>query len=388
MKHILKTLFYIILVFAFNSCETERTKATPESNGFTATNVITPTTLVLVPANDSNVFNKISWTKVDNGVNSISTYKIQIADHLKDPNFLNPAEYVGSGLSANSHSRTCQLTNLEINKLINLLPSFTCNQMNIDIRIKSMLGTSDANSFNQYSNKLNFLVTGYPTIKPILAFVLNTSNPANGSKLKASAYTTTNDFEGYTFLQAGNYKFYQPDACGSFTTSTVLGQGGTSGTLVANGTDIVIPTTGHYLIKVNLASATKTYSIKYFKGFSLFGTAKGFPGAAAVPMTDANNNNEWKLTIDLLKGKLYKFKAQDWTAALLGTPPAIPSGAAGTTIISILGTSSDPNGLEEVTVGADITVPGTSGSGSQKYNITIDVSNPRDYTYKAEINNN
>ena len=392
MKNILKSLFLLNFIFTLNSCEKDIIKITPTNNGFKTETVIAPSTQVLTFANKTDIFNKISWTKVDNGVNSVSSYKIQITDHLKDPNFLNPSEYSGAGIISNNNVRTCQLTNLELNNLINSLPTYSCGQMNIDIRVKSMLGTNNNDSFNQYSNIINFLVTGFSTSKQQLAIVQTGVTPADSPILKSSAFNNNTNFETYTYLTAGNYKFYQPDACGDFTTPTIIGKGSANGNLAINGTDINIATTGHYLIKANLTA--NTYSLTEYTAIGAFGKATRaglfFPGnAPTVPFIYDNVNKEWTLIMDLITGQSFKLKAIRYSGpltvpsatAVFPKPDFVP--ATGSTTFTIFGKGSTENILSDG--GADIIVPGiVSLTETTKYRITVNVNNSRTYTYKLE----
>jgi hypothetical protein len=89
----------------------------------------------------------------------------------------------------------------------------------------------------------------------------------------------------------------------------------------------------------------------------------------------------------LFKGRKFKFKSNDWTAALSGNPPSVPSGA-GTTVISTLGKGSVAGTVVEMNTGGEITVPGTDDGTKVKYDVILDVSNPRNYTYSLVINPN
>ena len=194
------------------------------------------------------------------------------------------------------------------------------------------------------------------------------------------------------------YKFYKPNPCGEFSSPTVYG-GGSGGSIVegSSASSITISTAGYYLVKVNLSAADApapgikalTYSTKYYKAIGIFGLAvRNNPGSAnAVPMIEENKSNVWKLTIDLFTGRKFRFKSNDWSAPLTGTPPSVPPGA-GTSIISILGGSTG-NSLVEVTgTSGEITVPGTSDGTKQKFDIIVDVSKPRNYTYSLILNKN
>ena len=175
--------------------------------------------------------------------------------------------------------------------------------------------------------------------------------------------------------------------------------GTSSGDAIVEGSEassINVATSGHYFVTVNLnteGTGARTFKLSYYKAFGIFGTAIRTVGSVnMVPMSDDNNTNVWKLTIELFKGKLFKFKSSDWTAALTGTPPSVPS--ASSTIISTLGGAGIPisAGVESSLFdfgaslpGKDIKVPGDNDGTKQNYEVIIDVSNPRNYTCKLTI---
>ena len=400
MKNIFKILFLLLIVFTLNSCEKERDKATPISNGFTFSTEIAPSTSLITPANSNSVFNKVVWTKADNGVNGVVDYKFQLADHDKDPNFLRPVEYSGSGLIFNNDVRSCKLTNLELNSLLNSLETFVCGQMNIDIRIKSTLGTSDINSFSQYSNVINFLVTGYSTKIPELQF----TNGTTTAKLASTSYLKLNDFEGYCYLTSGNYSFKRPDACGSYTNAVTLVD--SAGVLSTSGNAISL-SSGYYYIKADLIGST--YSVKPYTSFGIIGTAtrNGIGTNYFVPMSAVSTNgNLWTVTIDLIPGNKFKFRNALWTGnpttptpinvpgsnppTTVQNPSYIPNSSV--TILNTLGKSLIPNELvyEDIAniTATEITATGTYTTqfNRKNYTLTIDVSNPRAYTYTLKAN--
>ena len=400
MKNILKITFFAFLLLTIGSCTNDKNPIAVANGVVLRDKSTAPPPAVLLPANNALVYNITEWDKADYGVSTGAPgqmYSIVISDHDKDPNFTNEVEYTGIGI-ATAPDRNCTLTVKEFNALLNKLPTFQCGQMKIDYRVKSTLGKSE-NAIIQYSNPILLTVTAYSTAKQILSFAKSSATAATAPKLLSSIYDKENDFEAYLYLEPGDYKFYRPDACGSFASPTVYG--GSAGAVVAGNaaSSITIKTAGHYLVKANLsptALATTTtlaplsYSVKYYKAFGVFGLAvRSNPGSTnAVPMVDTDNKNIWKITIDLFKGRKFKFKSNDWTAALIGTPLSVPPGI-GTTIISTLGGSSIPNELVEVLgTAGDITVPGTSDGTKQKYDIVIDVSKPRSYTYTLLLNPN
>lgn len=387
MKNKIKSILCFSALLALGACATNDKEPIASPNGFELRKDATITSAaVLAPANDADTFAAFTWDESDNGMPTVASYSLVVSDHDADPTYIDAVAYTGNGITVTPESRACTLKNIEFNALMNRLPSFSCGVMNIDVRIKSVLGIN--NELVQYSNPITFAVNGYSTALPILGLVKDGANAETSPRLLAQNFTSLSTFEGYFYLEAGSYKLYRPDACGSFASPTIYG--GTAGMLTAGvaAPSMTVATAGHYLVKADISPAGMTYSIKFYKGFGLFGTAKGTLGSAnAVPMTDADNSNIWKLTLELFKGRKFKFKSNDWTAALSGNPPSVPSGS-GTTIISVLGKGTIANSVIELTTGGEITVPGSDDGTKVKYDIVLDVSNPRNYLYSLEVNPN
>jgi hypothetical protein len=390
MKNIIKTLFFALLISSISSCENDK-EPIATTNGFELrkdVTIVAPT--VLTETDDALTFTKLEWDEANYGVETFATYKLYVFDKDNDPNLERGVEYEGTiGSPDNVNDRTATLTVEEFNDMMNKLKPFKCSQMNIDIRIKSILGivTSSSTPLEQYSNPITYSVTGYPKSLPLLAFVKdgNSTNVSTEPKLAASAAGVNTNYEGYMFLQPGSYKFYKPDACGDFTGAPAYG--GATGTINtdASAPSIVVTTAGHYLVKANLA--LNTYSLSQFTTFGVFGLAtRATLSGNQVPMDYDAPNKIWKLTVDLRKGYKFKFKSNLWTGALvvpaLPNPPYAPGTA--TSAVSILGKIVDGQ-LEENSVAAsgEITVPGSATDNTrQKYYIELNVSNPRKYTYK------
>lgn len=387
MKNKLKSILCFSALLALGACATNDKEPIASPNGFELRKDAAITTAtILAPSNDADTFAVFNWDESDNGIPAVASYSLVVSDHDADPTYVNAVTYTGNGIAVTPETRVCTLKNNEFNALMNQLPSFNCGIMNIDVRIKSVLGIN--NELVQYSNPITFAVNGYSTALPILSLVKEGGNAATAPRLKSQNFTSLSTFEGYFYLEAGSYKLYRPDPCGSFANPVIYG--GSAGVLTegAAAPSISVATAGHYLVKADITATGLTYSIKYYKGFGLFGTAKGTLGSAnAVPMTDADNSNVWKLTLELFKGRKFKFKSNDWTAALSGNPPSVPTGA-GTTTISILGKGTIAGTVVEMTTGGEITVPGSDDGTKVKYDIILDVSNPRNYQYSLEVNPN
>jgi hypothetical protein len=389
MKNILKAIFSAIILTGVISCEdTKDPNVSP--NGFELRKDPTVTSpSVLTQATATDVFGKFEWDSANNGPATVSSYTLQVFDH-NDTSLSNPVEYTGNGLVITPTSRKATLTVAEFNTLLNGLPTFKCSEMDVDVRIKSVLGINP-NPYIQYSNPINVKVTAYSLKLPVMAFVKAGNTPSTEPRIAASTPTSNTDYVGYMYLEPGNYKFYQPDACQDFTTPTIYGGGGTAGSLssATSAPSIAIATAGHYLVKANLS--TNTYTLTPFTTFGVFGTAtrSGLGTGFQVPFDYDAATKTWSKEMDLIRGKKFKFKSNLWTGTLVVPPLPNPPYAPGTasSSVSILGKTATPFSLEENSTAGqgDITVPGTDDGTRDKYKIELDVSKPRNYTYKLTI---
>ena len=385
MKNIFKITIGFVASILISSCSNE-IENVASSKGFQLqqdATIVSPS--ILAVENESLIYGKFFWERSNNGLPTESKYSIVISDHDLDPDYSEAVESV-IGVSPEPDARTCSLTVGQLNELINSLPTFNCNQMNIDIRIKSKLGVS-TNSLFQYSNPITLSVTAYSLKLPIMAFVKDGNAPEEEPRIAASSRVSNTDYEGYMYLETGTYKLYQPDACYDFATPTIYG--GTAGILNTGSstTSISITTAGHYVVKVNLA--TNTYSIKNFTTFGIFGAAtrSGLGFANQIPFDYDTTTKIWSLQVSLINGKKFKFKSNLWSGALvvpaLPNPPYAPNTGSSVTILGKT-TTPTPLSLQENSVSGsgDITVPGTDDGTRDTYRIELDIRNPRDYKYK------
>lgn len=394
MKNILKTTIFTLFTILLVSCTNDKEPIT-SLNGFEYRDVSEiPSPAVLLKANASQVYKKLEWDRADFGVPVAATYSIVITDHDKDPNFLKPTEAVESvtGLDPNPDARKATLTVKMFNDMISQLETFNCGVMNIDVRIKSIIGTS-TNKQIQYTEPETISVTGYSTDPNFLSFS-NVSSTTLTANIASSTADNLNDYQGYMYLEPGDYKFYQPDACGNFIGAIAYGSDPGGVLVLGGGSNISITTAGYYFVTADLTPGGLKYAVQFYKAFGVFGLAvRNNPGSLnMIPMTAEGNSNIWSITIDLFKGRVVKFKSNDWTAPLdnLG---GVRSTDANTKLISTLGGVGTTTTNSEIPLadfgtglpGSDIKVPGTSDGTKQKYKITIDVSKPRAYTYKLEL---
>lgn len=384
MKSIFKIAPFIVAIIGVVSCTNDK-EPIATANGFQlqkVDNIVFQP--VLLEINAADTIAKLNWTRSDYGMSTQSDYFIVVSDRDADPNFLAAVE-TKVGVFTAVDARKGALRVDEFNTMINALPSFNCNTMNIDVRIKSKLGVS-SNAPIQYSNPITFSVKGYSRSKPKLAFATSAANATGGVNLTSSSYQTLEDFEGYFFLEAGNYKFFKPDSCGDFSNATVYGLSGTTtGNLVLDGnTGFNVASAGHYYIKANLSetgSGALSYSVSAFNtgtnGFGIYGKAtRAFGFANTTPMTYNPTTKKWSVTIELIDGQKFSFKTSSTgpAATLVGSGTAAFSESPITTFSGTGVPASE----------GTIKAPGdfVSNDTKTRYNVEVDLSRTRDYTYK------
>jgi hypothetical protein len=406
MKNILKSAVFLLSFVLLNSCTNDKDYVA-SSNGFELRkdSSVTPPD-VLLEANKADNFIKLTWDRANNGVPTSSAYSVLVSDHDNDPGFEKAVESVVGLDLTTADARNCTLKVGDFNDLLNRLPSFTCSAMNIDIRIKSKLGVA-SNALFQYSNPITVSVTGYPTLNQILALVKEGDSADLSQKLMSSAVSNLSDFEGYFYLEPGNYKMYRPDGCGDFSNPTIYGIGTPSATGVASlvsdqSQSFVVTEAGHYLIKASLGtgSGSSTCTIKKYRAFGPFGNATrgagGAPVTSMVPMTYDVIGKKWTITMDLIVGNNFKFKSNLWDGDAvtpagepLPSPSYVPAGTGAPSNTKIISTLGDLNDTGSALVpipltGGDIKVPGANNGVIKKFKIEMSVSNPRNYTYNLE----
>jgi hypothetical protein len=351
MKNILKTTILAVFLISLGSCETD-THPVVSANGFTLSPIVPSGPFVLSPLDGDNDVATLTWSVVDNGVESIpSTYVIEIAKsgtNFAKPIVASPSSPATTYLWKEGFLNTILLEN-------GFLPDLVAD---IDIRVKSTLGLG-SHPFNQYSNVFSAKVT--PFAQPSFAFTKVGDNPANAPKMISSSLFTT-DCEGFAWLEAGNYKFYTSVQNKYLDTNPFYGNNG-SGALVLSGAPINVATAGFYMIKANIGTTPTTYSV-VISEWGIFGLAKPFPTAVNRKMIYNAATKKWELTVLLSGGKGFKFRNTASTL-ILGlfdaTRPAV----------DFAGTVMTYNGK-------DIILPGAT---ALNYVVTLDLNTPRSYTY-------
>lgn len=364
MKTIIKIAAIFTFFFSFISCELDdKNVITQPGDSPTLVSPEEGTSIILDPTNPTNPGITVVWNHAKYALNTEINYTVEIA--AAGSNFANPIVLQ----TATSRQITLSVEQFNQKCLDAGLIPFT--SAGLDIRVKAALGTSS--SLEVISNKITINVTPYTTDLPLLGVpgVHQGWNAATSPRLAASAYGKT-DFEGFVWLD-GEYKF----ASAHPTTRVVdwpnqgggpdfADDGSFSGVLVADNEVNCIATAGYYMVKANTAPTTQanpnglSYSIQQTNwAVTGSGTPNGWPDPAPDhDMTYNPTSKKWTITLALSVGEI-KFRANDaW----------------------ILNLGADNNGDDSMDFGGPNIAITTAGT----YTITLDLSNPRAYTYSVQ----
>jgi starch-binding outer membrane protein SusE/F len=356
MKNILKITFFALLLISLGSCTNDKDPVAT-ANGLNLHPITPSSPFVLSPVGGDNDVATITWDVADNGVaTNPSVYIVEIAK--SGTNFAAPIIASPSSTETTFLWKEGYLNSLLLNN--GFLPDVAAD---IDVRVKSTLGI-EFNTFVQYSNVLAIKVT--PFSQSSFAFTKVGDDPALAPKTLSSGLFTT-DTEGYSWLEAGSYKFYTSVQNKFAATNPFYGNDG-SGSLVLDGTAITIATAGYYRIMANIGTSPKTYSITLITAWGIIGDAKVFGALNSLPaMTYDPADKKWKIVINLKGGKGFKFRANNSNVINLGL------GNAGTGTPDYAGDIMKYNG-------SNILVPGLS-TVTLPYIVTLDLSSPRNYKF-------
>ncbi len=371
MKKIFKVLFFSILLVSIASCDNEDSvQLTLASQGSGAiTDPAQGTTIVLNPQESQlNPALTVNWTSSDYGNPTEVTYALEVA--------LAGTSFADSYVAASTINRSVTWNIGELNGIAVTAGLTPFLEGELALRIVSSVGTTG--SLIQVSEAITVFITPFTTDLPKIAVPGNHQgwDPASAQTLAASAFGET-DFEGYVWLD-GQFKFIAPNETGGFFWGNLDWgdasgvDGSNTGVLVADGEGNIEVGTGYHFVQVNPSDV----GIKGFLGenpmaYSATPISWGLIGNATPTGWDSDTDMVYdaatrtlKLTIDLTQQDApdngIKFRADDDWALNLGD-----SGADGT--------------MEEG--GENIGVPAAGN-----YTVTLDLSNPREYTYSLVKN--
>ncbi len=352
MKNITKSIIALLALVAV-SCNVEDVQDRPVIEAVTAPALTAPqsgTAYVLSPDAAANQAERFTWASADFGGSVEVTYVVEI--DKKGNTFKTPKE-LGTVKSQNQVSVSVE----KLNGAVLSLGAIPFAAGDFEVRVKSTVGTE-----TQYSNVTGIVVTPYTTETPKLwipggyqkaSGYGNDWTPSSAPTLMAEGYGKT-AFDGYVYFAAASEYLLTPAA--NFDNKYT--KGATAGTILYNGSDnLKIDAAGYYRIKADTDPKKLTIStLKTTWGIIGNGTPGGWD--TDTPMTYDPATKKWTVTVTLTTQAApdngMKFRANgNWDLNYGDT------GANGT--------------LEEG--GTNI------GTTAGKYLITLDLSNPRNYTY-------
>ena len=355
MKKIFKLLFLSIFIITFTSCDNEDmellTISAQGSGQITAPE--SGYSQILNPEEDfTNTAFTLVWNAADYGIPTGINYKIEFAKEGTD--FAEP-------IVAGSTSNTVYSWNItEFNGAVTSLGLAPFVEGGVDIRVVSTVGSLD--STPQTTDMITVYVTPFTTDLPTISVPGNHQgwDPATAPLLASSGFGETN-YEGYVWLD-GEFKFTGPNDLGNFDWTYNWGDDGSfSGILLANSDTNCTAEVGYYIVKADTEALT--YSTTPIS-WGVLGDATPTGWDSDTDMVYDADTKTLKVTLDLIKQDApdhgIKFRADDvWTLNYGDT------GADGS-----LDEGGDNIGVPE----------------SGNYTITLDLSNPRDYTYSLVKN--
>ncbi len=375
MKKIFKLLFLSLFIITVSSCDNEDmellTISAKGSGEITAPE--TGFSQILNPEEEqTNTALTLTWNPADYGIPTGITYNIEFAKEGTD---FADAYVAGSTSNAAYSWNISELNGAAVNT--GLAPFV---EGGIDIRIIATVGS--LGSTPQTTGMITVYITPFTTDLPTISVPGNHQgwDPATAPLLAASAFGQT-DYIGYVWLTTKGdegFKFLAPDQTGGFFWGNIdwgddgsyeaTSDGKGIGTLIENDeVNCKIDADGYYLVKVNpsdtgidgfLQKKPMAYSTE-LTNWGLIGSATPDGWDSDQDMTYDVDTQTLKITLELSADHI-KFRANDDWSLNYGD-----TGADGS--------------LEEG--GDDIKVPSAGN-----YTVTLDLSNPRDYTYSLVKN--
>ena len=348
MKNTFKIIIAAIAFATLGSCSDEQNFQLAQAKGsFSILTPLSGASTVLTPALATNPAITVTWSAADFTTPTQVDYTLEMA-------------VTGTSFAAITPAGTTTATNLtwsvaDLNGAVLSAGLTPFSQGSIDIRVKAAVG-----SVVQYSNTINVLITPYTTALPTIAVPGNHQNwsPGTAPKLASAGYGQTN-YEGYVWLD-GAYKFVAPDNAGNFNWGNDdWGDDGTfTNKLKITGESDCTATAGYYRLRAN--TALLTYSQERTT-WAIIGNATPGGWSTDTPMTYNPTTRKWTVTVTLTAQSApdngLKFRANGGWDLNYGD-----NGADGK--------------LEEG--GTNIST--TAGTKT----ITLDLSNPRVYTYTIQ----
>jgi starch-binding outer membrane protein SusE/F len=360
MKNILKKSIVALFIMLFASCTVEDNNVIALAE--TPAKLLTPTSgsnVVLSPADANKIATTLVWDFSKNGVDSPANYSVEIAK--AGTKFKTPIEL------GKTDGKFLSVTVEQLNGKLDPINFIPYSENSIDVRVKSSLGNGQ-NGILQYSNIITLKVTPYSLALPRIAVPGNHQGwtPPVAPTLASSGYGKTN-YEGYVSLD-GEFKFLTPKPDGTFDWGTPdFGDDGAfSGVLSEQNEKNCTAPIGYYRVFANTGTTgtgALTYSVTKISTWGVIGDATPNGWDSSTPLVYDTTSKKWTVTLALIGGKQFKFRANDAWSIDLGKFDA--------------GKKDNDYGGENMSYGGQNIDIANSGT----YIITLDLSNPRDYKY-------
>lgn len=356
MKHILKYFVASLLLVSMISCDNEDQDIltiTPSGSGeITAPEM--GTSYILNPEEVlTNPAITITWNAADYDIPTEIKYTVEFATAGTDFE----APYVAG--STTNLNLTWSVTEFNGAAVSAGLPPFV--EGSLDIRVVSTVGSEE--STPQISEVISVLVTPFTTDLPTIAVPGDHQewDPASAPLLASSGFGLT-DYEGYVWLD-GMFKFIAPDELGAFNWgNTDWGDAsGVDGSyteeLIEDEEGNITAEAGYYFVKADTGELT--YSIKAVS-WGIIGDATPNGWDNDTDLIYDTDTRTLSINLDLVAGE-FKFRGNnEWGDFDLGT-------------------LDDDEILQS---GGNLVFDGSAGN----YTITLDLTNPRSYTYSLVKN--
>jgi hypothetical protein len=349
MKNIFRNVLAVALISGFASCTDEQDlKFLDNAAEFRILSPVSGDAVVLSPETPTNPGLSMTWEDMDYGTPTQVTYTVQVDKSGDD--FDSPVDLV----STNNTYVTVTSDALNGASLAAGLTPFS--QGGLEIRVKSSVGSPA--SQEKFSTVITYLVTPYSSELPKLAVPGNHQgwNPPTAPRIASSAFGAT-DYEGYVYLNGG-FKFVAPDPAGNFNWgNTDWGDDGSfSGALAETNETDITAAAGYYRVRAN--TTTLVYSIEP-TSWGIVGAATPGGWGSSTALTYNSSTKKWEGVVTMTAGE-FKFRANNaWTINLGG----------------------DPDGDDSMNYDG----PNLSVDAGGTYNVVLDLSNPRKYSYSVTL---
>ena len=360
MKNITKSLIALFALVAM-SCSVEDVQDRPVIEGVDTPVLTAPTegsAYVLTPEVAANQAERFTWQSANYGGDVQVNYTVQID---KKGNEFKTAKVLGSVISQNQLSVSVE----QMNGAALSLAATPFKSAEYEVRVKSDIAGANP----MFSNATPITITAYTTETPRLWLPGGYQNASGYGSDWAHSSAPTLLAEGYGKTAFEGYVYFATAQDGTqdgkgFKLSTQAnwdgtnyGIGATAGTISTTGGNLSIAAPGYYKIKADTDPAKLTYSATKVS-WCIVGNASPGGWDADTPMTYNPATKKWTITVVLTAQSApdngLKFRANnswDFNFGDTGADGKLEDG--GTNIGTTAGT----------------------------FLITLDLSNPRNYTY-------